>query len=238
VVPNWHQWFATLAAQVSVKSKDRSTKVGAILVRDNRILATGYNGFPCRIDDDVLERHTRPLKYPYTVHAEANAILQCALHGVSARDADMYVTTPWVCAECAKCLIQAGVKRVLAPDLPMTFKGTELRWTCAIARNMLLEAGVHLWLMDSSGGRACTCAPVKVPDRATYNATATAEWEKLTDAMEMHGNTEGKEAQLDSAMTFLRRAMGQLTPEQAQAVFADADTREYTAQYAVKKGSV
>ena len=64
---NWDEYFLAMCQLVASKSKDRSTKVGAIIVGpDNEIVSTGYNGFPRGINDDIKERHERPLKYKFT----------------------------------------------------------------------------------------------------------------------------------------------------------------------------
>jgi dCMP deaminase len=115
----WHKYFADIAMLVSSMSKDRSTKVGAVIVRDRNIISTGYNGFPRGCSDDVEERHQRPLKYAWTVHAEANAILNCAREGISTKDTIMYCTLH-PCSGCATNIVQAGVKIiiVLSDDNP------------------------------------------------------------------------------------------------------------------------
>ncbi|MCW8836697.1 MAG: CMP deaminase, partial [Rhodospirillales bacterium] len=75
----WHVRFLQLAHQIASWSKDRSTKVGAVLVRPDRTPAPyGYNGFPRQVDDDIDDRHSRPDKYDWTEHAERNAIYNAA----------------------------------------------------------------------------------------------------------------------------------------------------------------
>jgi dCMP deaminase len=163
-IPTWNQYFTQLANLVKTKSKDRSGHVGAVIVGDNHhVLSTGYNGFPRCIDDTVDAYHERPLKYDMTCHAEHNAILQAAYHGIKLEGADIYVTTQYVCAECCKAIIQAGLKRVFAPDAPMELKGTHWQRSCVIGRNMLLEAGVEVWLLDSQGRSSLVTWRSKVP---------------------------------------------------------------------------
>lgn len=109
---NWDTYLMGVARAVSMKSKDQSTKVGAVVADPDthRILATGFNGFPPGVNDTAA-RWQRPLKYKYVVHAEANAILTAARFGVPIAGADLYVTLP-PCSDCAKLLAAAGIRRV------------------------------------------------------------------------------------------------------------------------------
>lgn len=121
--PNWHEYFMLLAKLVSVRSTCNSRKIGAVIVRNNRILATGYNGAvhgaPHCIDqgpDFCLRRsigaHDAE-KYNYCIssHAEVNAIDQAARFGISLEDAALYCTLE-PCNWCFKQLIQAGIKEI------------------------------------------------------------------------------------------------------------------------------
>ena len=101
---------AMLAAK---RSKDPNTQVGACIVSpDNIILSTGYNGFPTGCSDDEFpwEREGADTKYPFVVHAELNAILNC--NGKSLKDAKIYVAL-FPCNECAKAIIQSGIREVV-----------------------------------------------------------------------------------------------------------------------------
>jgi dCMP deaminase len=112
---SWDRYFFDMATFVSTKSKDKSTKVGAVIVGpDNEIRSSGYNGFPRGVDDDVEARHERPLKYTFVTHAELNSLLAACRVGIPTKDCRMYVTH-WPCAECSKAIIQAGIKEVIAP---------------------------------------------------------------------------------------------------------------------------
>jgi dCMP deaminase len=83
---NWTEYFLNIAETVKLKSKDRRTQIGAVIVgQDNEIVSTGYNSFPRGIDDEVEERQQRPEKYYWIVHAEMNAILNAARIGVSTK---------------------------------------------------------------------------------------------------------------------------------------------------------
>ena len=115
----WIGYFMGIAEAVSVKSKDPSTQVGAIIVgEDHQIVSTGYNGFPRGVIDrprdsaDPELRFQRPYKYHYTAHAEANAIFQAARHGIRTLGCHIVVSSMPPCAECAKAIIQAGIVAV------------------------------------------------------------------------------------------------------------------------------
>jgi dCMP deaminase len=127
------------------RSKDRSTKVGAVAVDDHFcIKGSGYNGFPRGTNDDVDARHERPLKYRWTVHAEMNVIAQAArpvLGGTT-----LILTSLHPCATCAGMIIQAGIRRVLTRKTEEVKRVVEGRqdWDeeAAIAMEMFKEAGV------------------------------------------------------------------------------------------------
>ena len=108
----WDYRFMDVAELVSSWSKDPSTQVGAVAVRDRQILATGYNGFPRGIDDSEERLYNRPFKYDMTVHAELNCVLNAQYNGVSLRGADLYVFGLPVCSNCAKSLVQVGLKNI------------------------------------------------------------------------------------------------------------------------------
>ena len=105
-----------MALVTRLMSKDPSTKVGAVLVRDRRIISTGFNGFPRHIPDDQEKLNKRTLKSNRICHAEANAITGCALHGISSYGATLYVTLH-PCHECMKLVIQSGINRIVCPAL-------------------------------------------------------------------------------------------------------------------------
>jgi len=76
--PDWHDWFLQGVYWVASKSKDPKTKIGAILVKDRRIISTGYNGIPIGVDDKIDVRNQRPEKYKWFEHAERNSIYSAA----------------------------------------------------------------------------------------------------------------------------------------------------------------
>jgi len=141
----WHQRFMRLAREVATWSKDPSTKVGCVLVREKKVLSTGYNGFPKNISDDLNRLIDREQKYEITVHAEVNAVTSAALHGVSTEGATAYVTfNP--CSRCAAVLINAGVQSVFSDG------GAQIpeRWlkNFILASKLLAEAGVDYQTID------------------------------------------------------------------------------------------
>jgi dCMP deaminase len=119
--PSWHQYFMTITRQVAERSTCTRAKVGAVIVRDKNILATGYNGAPAGLphctDVGCLVYTSRTPSGELeencfrTIHAEINAIAQAAKNGAGIRDADIYIThTP--CIHCLKVLINTGIRRV------------------------------------------------------------------------------------------------------------------------------
>ena len=110
---NWDEYFMGVAMLAARRSKDPSTQVGACIVsQDNIIISTGYNGMPkgCSDDEFPWEREGEETKNPYVVHAELNAILNS--NGRNLRGSRIYVA-PFPCNECAKAIIQSGIKEII-----------------------------------------------------------------------------------------------------------------------------
>ncbi len=107
---SWEEYFMTLALVASLKSKDSSTQVGAVISdnKSRKVISSGYNGFPRYLDDNKIPQ-TRPEKYLYVVHAELNAILHAERNLF---DCSLYVTS-FPCSECMKAVIQTGIKTVI-----------------------------------------------------------------------------------------------------------------------------
>lgn len=111
--PSWNEYFLNIAHEVAQRSTCERAQVGAVIVRDKRILTTGYNGSPrglphctevgCLMDNGHCVR---------TLHAEQNAIIQAALHGVITEGATIYVTHQ-PCFNCAKTIINAGISEIV-----------------------------------------------------------------------------------------------------------------------------
>lgn len=147
---DWDSRWLDLAKLTSDWSKDRSTKVGCVIVgTHNQVLSTGYNGFPRGVNDDIDERHQRPDKYLWTEHADRNAIYNAARHGVALEGSTMYLPgSP--CANCARAIIQSGIAVVVHAKDSEDFLS---RWAdeIAVADIMLEEAGIDVRLVEYNG---------------------------------------------------------------------------------------
>lgn len=115
--PTWDETFINLCKTISERSKDSSSKLGAVIVGpDKEIRSTGYNCFPRNVNDNNPKRLERPLKYFWIEHAERNAIYNAARVGVSLKGCKLYCN--WIpCADCARAIIQVGIIEVIAEDL-------------------------------------------------------------------------------------------------------------------------
>ena len=138
---NWDEYFMAVAKLSAMRSKDPSTQVGACIVsNDNRILSIGYNGAPNGFDDDrfpwAREGENLNTKYPYVCHAELNAILNYRGSKKDLENSKIYVDL-FPCNECAKIIIQAGVKQVIY--LSDKYKDTENN---VASRKLFDECGV------------------------------------------------------------------------------------------------
>ena len=139
---NWNNFFMEMCETVALKSRDISTKVGAVIVGpDHEVRSVGYNGFPRNSDDDKLERYERPLKYIWTEHAERNAIYNASRVGIPLKGCTIYISSLPPCVECARAIIQSGISRVI-------YNNTNIpeRWLtpCTQAIDMLTECGVNV----------------------------------------------------------------------------------------------
>lgn len=143
--PSWDDYFMDIAELVASRSTCRRRQVGAVIVKDRRIISTGYNGAPRGVshclDVGCLreqlgvpsgERH----ELCRAVHAEQNAIIQAALHGVSTNGATLYCTTQ-PCVLCAKMLLNAGIKEIF-------FRGS---YPDELALSLLQEGDVKINLL-------------------------------------------------------------------------------------------
>lgn len=150
---SWHRYHIGAAIHAATKSKDQSTRVGCVLVgHNNQVLTTGFNGFARgvrEIDSSGVmfaPRWQRPRKYNFCVHAELNAILNAARHGVALDGCTAYLNfAPCCCTGCANALVQVGCKAIIGPDIPFPGVGAGNHYdvdTDALA--ILLEGGVQL----------------------------------------------------------------------------------------------
>jgi dCMP deaminase len=140
--PSWDEYFMLIAELAATRSTCLRRQVGAVIVKDKKILATGYNGAPSGLkhclDIGCLREE---LKIPSgerhelcrATHAEQNAIVQAALFGVSIKDSTMYSTTQ-PCILCTKLIINAGIKRIVIKD----------SYPDRMSRQMLREAKVEI----------------------------------------------------------------------------------------------
>ena len=111
---DWDSRFMDMAMLVGSWSKDRSTKVGCVVVGPvNEVRAVGYNGFVRGLNDEDETKHQRPAKYRWTEHAERNAIYHAARAGIPLSDCKMYL--PWFpCMDCARAIVQSGIRELVA----------------------------------------------------------------------------------------------------------------------------
>ena len=144
-INKWDERFMEQAKLISTWSKDPSTKIGVVIVNDEkRILATGYNGFPRGIADTQERLNNRDEKLDLIIHGEMNALMNALYNGVSLKDSTMYVYGLPICCSCAKSVIQAGIKRVVVSNTDREFWADQ--WNNKSAP-MFKEAGVQIAIM-------------------------------------------------------------------------------------------
>lgn len=159
--PSWDEYFMSITEQVSTRSTCLRRQIGAIIVKDKRILATGYNGAPsglrhCSEVGCLRERQNISSGERHELcrglHAEQNAIIQAALHGIKIEGSILY-STHQPCILCSKMVINAGIREVIFRD----------EYPDPLAESMLKEAGLGLKQLISSGiGQT----PLPTPDAA------------------------------------------------------------------------
>jgi len=144
--PSWDEYFMTLATQVSSRTTCTRRAVGAVIVKDRRILATGYNGVPtgirhCEEVGCLRQQLNVPSGQKHELcrglHAEQNAIIQAARYGIDISDASIYITTQ-PCVVCAKMLINAGIKEIVYAN----------PYPDELALSMLEESGISLRIYE------------------------------------------------------------------------------------------
>lgn len=145
---SWDEYFMGVAMLSGMRSKDPNTQVGACIVSpDHKILSMGYNGLPigCSDDDFPWAREGDPLenKYFYTTHSELNAILN--YRGGSLEGATIYVTL-FPCNECAKAIIQSGIKRIVYDS-----DKYDTQPNVIASKRMLRAAGVEMVRYERTG---------------------------------------------------------------------------------------
>ena len=158
---DWDRRFLQLAELTAAWSRDPSTKVGAVAVRDRRILATGYNGLPSGVVDSEFRLTDRDTKMLMTAHAEANCISYAARAGVSLLGSTLYIFPMPPLSHCAALIIQAGISRVVIYDYVVP-----MRWQQSFdaASDMFSEAGVALLkLPEKEDNAKADSLPDEVP---------------------------------------------------------------------------
>ncbi len=140
--PGWDDYFMKIAEDVATRSTCIRRSVGAIIVKDKRILSTGYNGAPtdvthCTEETCLRTKYNVPSGERHELcrglHAEQNAIIQAAYHGVSIKDASIYITHQ-PCSICTKMLINAGIRKVICKS----------PYHDPLADEMIAESGMEL----------------------------------------------------------------------------------------------
>lgn len=140
---NWGNYFLDIAKIVASKSKDPSTKVGAVIVRpDNTICSTGYNGFPRGMNDSPKLYDDREYKYANTIHGEINAILFAGepLYGYT-----LYTYPFMPCRSCALIVAQSGIKKVIAPKCP---PDKSERWEASFERTRAIFKELNVEVVE------------------------------------------------------------------------------------------
>ena len=136
----WKVRYLQLAKEVANWSKDPSSRIGSVAVGDRgQLLAQGYNGFPRGIADNPDRYDVRETKYKYVVHAEMNVIYNAGYNGVSLDGATLFVWGLPVCSECAKGIIQVGIKHIVMPSQSVP-ESWATSW--AFTQHLFAEGGV------------------------------------------------------------------------------------------------
>lgn len=149
-IDNWDYYYMRFAISAAQKSKDPSTQVGACLVKDNSIISLGYNGICRGVFDpndsgehqnleSIKKRNERPEKYFWWEHAERNSIYNAVRHGISTLGSTMYCACHLLCCDCARGIIQSGVKEVVYLDLENSPKWEK---EAKISETMFYEADI------------------------------------------------------------------------------------------------
>jgi dCMP deaminase len=144
----WDQKFIKLAQHIASWSKDRTTKVGAVVIgADNEIRATGYNGIPRGVRDDVETRYSKETKekYLWFAHAERNAIYNAARVGVPLKGCRIY-STLYPCVDCVIALIQSGIVELITTK--PNFNDPQWGESYKRAKIMLEEANILVRFLD------------------------------------------------------------------------------------------
>jgi len=149
--PNWQKYFIDMAYLVSSRSTCLRRKVGAVIIKNNQVLSTGYNGAPksvphCSVTGCLREQMNVPSGERHElcrgIHAEQNAIIQAAVNGTSIQNAELYCTTQ-PCIICAKMIINSEIKRVFVAE----------SYNDKLSLEMLTQANVELIRVNRETGQ-------------------------------------------------------------------------------------
>lgn len=142
------KYFKLAKYMAELFSKDSSTKVGAIAIAPDtlHIKSIGYNGFPRKIRE-TEEKWKKPTKYQYVVHAEANLICNASLNGISLENS-ILVVTKFPCNECAKLIIQSGIKHIISES--PNFNSDKWGESSKISLEMFKELNINVVLLEDS----------------------------------------------------------------------------------------
>lgn len=142
----WLNHFIDLAKDKAAMSRDADTKVGAVIVSEEDMVevSSGYNDLPRGVKHTV-ERNSRPLKYQFTAHAEANSIANAARLGRSTKGT-LLIVTMFPCNQCAALIINAGIKKVISPPFDFTHYKYGVEWQNSL--DMFKEADVTVYFRE------------------------------------------------------------------------------------------
>lgn len=136
----YSSFMKRVVSYAEAHSKDPSTKVGCIILNtDGNVISECCNSMPFGIDGEVEERWQRPLKYKFVEHAERNCLYDCCKRGEKTDGATAIITS-FCCGDCARGLIQAGIKTIVSPSPDLTHERWGNEWTLAMA--LLKEANI------------------------------------------------------------------------------------------------
>jgi len=150
-IPGWDELFFRHVYLISSKSKDLRTKIGAVLVKDKRIISEGYNGICKGVNDNVEERNIKPEKYFFYEHAERNCLYDCASRGISCKGATLF-SNGLPCADCGRGVIQSSIVEVVIhhqwKDYERQFCLKKWIESSQKTRIMFNEAGIRIRFFD------------------------------------------------------------------------------------------
>lgn len=154
---SWDEFYLKLCYLIARKSKDFSTKIGSVLIKEDKsVISVGFNGLPINCKENK-EKNERPEKYYHYSHSEINSILLAARNGIQTKDSILF-TLSQPCADCARSIIQSGVKMVIYHKQHQDiFVSENEKWLESSKRSeiMLKEAGVRLEYKNKELGEKC-----------------------------------------------------------------------------------